>query len=101
MTEQEFLNSDILKTPITRQGDDFSNFTAYFLQTYLATLKSVEGDLKNKIYERIQVIQELSDKLISSIEFYYLGNVSRAYQTFCSGLSLIKEYLWMEVLAKM
>ena len=96
MTGKELLNANILKTPIIRDNDDFSSFAIHFLHSYLATIRSVDDELKDHLADRIPVIQDLCHGLIKSIESYYLGSISSAYQSFCTAISGIGRYLWLD-----
>lgn len=93
MTNEERFNTDYLKIPKVRIGNDFLLHQEIIIKKFLSELESFDGRLKKKLQPIKPNIEKLSNAILNSIETFLNGDTIGAYKVFEKGLEQIKKHL--------
>jgi hypothetical protein len=92
----ELLNNDVFFLPKERNNPDFPSFLEKILSEYLSKLDKFDGVVGKNIKESKGKIEALCESLLKSIQFYYNGNPSKAYEMFSQGMASVADILWKQ-----
>jgi hypothetical protein len=96
MTLEKFSENKIFKFPIERDEEDFPVFTSKLLDEYFKLIDGINDEIIKELRPNLPIIYELIERLKLTAEHYFTGQINKSYTQFKGGLTLIKNFLWLE-----
>ena len=98
MTLEKLSENKIFKFPIERNNEDFPIFISTLLDDYFKLVVSIKDELVEELRPNLPIIYDLIEHLKLTADYYYTGQTNNSYIEFKEGLTLVKEFLWLEKL---